>query len=119
VSYQEASDHSSGSGPASLSKFYNTLVSYSLAEAKQSLIYTAGLNSYITEICGASTMFYGLTGAISKLFLSKALRTSFTSTYNKTTGSDAGAGSAEGADGSKNTPGAPAPSPSPLKEGTP
>jgi hypothetical protein len=94
VSYQKASDRSTDSNNPNnnLSDFYTGNVGYNHTITSKDLGFNAGFNYYSSNINNLNSIFWGPSLAVNKAFLHKVLKTSFSSSYNSTSGST-GAGS--------------------------
>lgn len=87
VSYQRASSKAgSETGARQLSDFLSTTASYSYSLKPSDLTLSIGANVYNNNAAGTSTTFFGPSVSTTKLLLNKALRGSYTTSYNNTTG---------------------------------
>jgi hypothetical protein len=88
ASYQRASNKSAGEEGAQLSDFTSTNASYSYSIPASELTLSIAANVYSNNAAGISTNFFGPSLNTTKSFLKKTLRSSFATSYNKTTGND-------------------------------
>ncbi|RAW02130.1 hypothetical protein DQQ10_06165 [Pseudochryseolinea flava] len=82
LSLQAAADEQGDEEQNSGSKFYMSNVSYSLNLTPQNLTLAISINGNINESVGFSTKTFGPTASVSKMFFSKTLRTTFSTSLN-------------------------------------
>ncbi len=83
INYQNSKEDSGGLSNAS-SEFYNGATTYTLEFPKQNLQYNAALNATFNTAAGGSSLTYGPTLSVQKLFFDKTLSTGLSNSYNVT-----------------------------------
>jgi hypothetical protein len=85
-SYQKASEEASYEGGDNVSDFINMNASYSLSWMPSATTLAFSANAYTTNAAGTKSTFWGPTLSLTRSFLQKALRATFASTYNQSSG---------------------------------
>jgi hypothetical protein len=86
-SYQNASNKAANASGSQLSDFISANLSYSYALTPSDLTLAAGANVFTNNAAGIRSTFFGPTINATKSFLDKALRGSYSTSYNQTSGS--------------------------------
>jgi len=84
VSYQKASDKASyKAGNNMVSDFYTGNISYSYSIAPQNLSLALSVNYYTNHLSTTQSSYYGPNVSITKAFLNKTLRATYSGSFNK------------------------------------
>ncbi len=82
-SWQDANESAQGSTPGNNSSFYTGNLAYRSTRVATNTSYTASFNYNKGEIGGVTTLSWGPNLSVTKAFLEKKLRATFTTTYNQ------------------------------------
>lgn len=85
-SYQKANNKAANSSGSQLSDFISATISYSYALTPSDLTLAAGANVFANNAAGIRSTFFGPTVNATKSFLDKTLRSSYSTSYNHTSG---------------------------------
>lgn len=82
LTFQDAADKQSVAAQNSGTQFYNVNAAYAMNLVPQNMMISASFNATLNESPGNSSRTLGPTGAVSKSFFDKKLRTTLSSSYN-------------------------------------
>jgi hypothetical protein len=88
LSYQKANDNASYEGGDQQSDFVSANASYSYSIVPSATTLAISGNVYTTNAAGIKSTYWGPTLSITKAFLDKTLRGSWTTSYNETSGNN-------------------------------
>jgi hypothetical protein len=88
MSYQKANDNASYEGGDQQSDFISGNASYSYSIVPSATTFAISGNVYTTNAAGMKSTYWGPTLSITKAFLDKTLRGSWTTSYNETSGNN-------------------------------
>ncbi len=84
LTFQDAADKQGEQTQNSGTAFYSMNVAYGLSVVPQNMMISCSVNATLNEAPGSSSRTVGPTGAVSKSFFDKKLRTTLSSAYNTT-----------------------------------